>query len=129
LRFQISASFLISRYDLSPAYFLCSSRQSYLMRHPVKIAGQEDKVPVLSRIVPTVHNSQISLTASSVQIPGLFSMIRDIRITQSLVVGSPWFCLHMKKRILLPESNCLFYKIQKLSVLFHASPVYPADLI
>ena len=93
----------------------------------MKVIGYKNKISVLAGIVSAVHDPKISLTAVFFQIPGLLSMIRNIRIAQSLIVCSLGLCLHIKKRIFLSyvrESPPFFMAQRALGILSISHPIF-----
>ena len=63
------------------------------------------------------------------RLPGIDSMVRDVRVAAGQVIHHSRFLLHVKDRMCLAERDDMFYKIQKRLIPLIKIPVQPGYLI
>ena len=123
------AFFFIGGYNLSPAYFFRCSRQGYFDEASSGNCRPERENP--GPVPHSLRSTSRPDISGCCLCPDTRPVLHDrkYRVSQGFVITPLRFCFHMEKGILLSKINSLFHKIQKLAVFFHASPVYPADLV
>ena len=83
----------------------------------------------LFRISTAVENADLTSEIFKFRLPGIDTMIGNIRMSAGQIIHDSRLLLHMEDRMCLAKRDDMFYKIQKCLIPLIKIPVQPGYLI